>query len=210
MTGYSVDEIRDWNIEGLVQVYNELAKVTSDTNPIFYPIVEVEGTLYGFQPPSKMTVGEYIDLENLTKDIQKNFTDIVAILYRPIVDHKVNSLEFKIKNTWKYVYSNKPENLFKYYTVEKYDSDKRVEYAKGMLQFPANLALGALSFFLLSGTISLKNTQMSSHPDQKLMKKLKMKNLENQFQSIMAGSTHCTSFHKVPSYKSQVISQFSI
>jgi hypothetical protein len=206
MTGYSVDDIREWNIEGVIQVYKALGEVIANTNPIFQPIVEVEGVLYGYQPASKMKLGEYIDLDNLSKDIQKNLSDIVAILYRPIENHKLKSLEFKVKNTWKYIYSNQPENLFKYYTVEKYNSDNRKIKAPEMNDFPAALALGALSFFLLSGAQSLKSSQTFSHPNHKLRREMMMKNLENQFLNTMGGFTAFTNYHKVQSYKSQEIS----
>jgi hypothetical protein len=210
MTGYSIDDIREWNIEGLIQVYKALANVTADTNPIFYPVVEVEGKLYGFQPPSKMSVGEYIDLDNLSKDIQNNLPEIVAILYRPITEHKLSSLEYKLKNTWKYVYSNQPENLFKYYTISKYNSEQRKIDAREMENFPATLALGALSFFLLSATQSLKSSPIFSHPDHKLKTTKMMKSLERQYRNIMGGFTTSTNYHKVPSFKSQEISHSSI
>jgi len=206
MTEHSIDDIREWNIEGLVQVYKALGDVITDTKPIFYPIVEVDGILYGFQPASKMKLGEYIDLENLSKDIQKNLPEIIALLYRPIESHRLNSLEFKVKNTWKYIYSNQPENLFKYYTLEKYNVDVRKIKATDMNNFPAALALGAISFFLLSGAQSLKNSQTSSHPDRKLKREKMMNNLESQFLNIMDGSLHSMNYHKVPSYKSQEIS----
>ena len=206
MTGYSVDDIREWNIEGLVQVYKALGDIIADTKPIFYPIVEVEGVLYGFQPPSKMKLGEYIDLENLSANKQKNLPEIIALLYRPIESHRLKSLEFKIKNTWKYIYSNQPENLFKYYTLEKYDVDVRKIKSEEMKNFPAALALGAISFFLLSGAQSLKDIQTSSHPDRKLKREKMMKDLESQFLNIMDGYTHFMNYHKVPSYKSQEIS----
>lgn len=207
MTGYSTEEIRDWDINGLIQVYKALGDVMADTNPIFYPVVEVEGVLYGYQPTSKMKVGEYVDLENLAKDIQKNLYQIIALLFRPIESHELNSLTFKIKNTWKYVYSNQPENLFKYYTIEKYDSDKRKLDAEKMADFPAALALGALSFFLLSGAQSLKSSPIFSQTSRKSKREKMMNNLEYQFKNTMGGSTPFTNYHKVPSYKSQVISQ---
>jgi hypothetical protein len=209
MTGQPIDEIRQWNIDDLVTVYKALAEVQMDTKPEFYPILEVEGTLYGFQPISKMNVGEHMDLERLAKDPQKNMTEIIAILYRPISEHKLKSLEFKIKSNIKALVGGS-EHLFPYYTLEKYDATQRKIDAVKMNDFPASVALGAMSFFLLTGTISLKDSQISSHRDLKL----KMKKMENQvkqvFNSTTGGFTQYMSLHTLPSYKSQEINQFSI
>jgi hypothetical protein len=209
MTGYSVEDIRNWSIDGLVQVYKALAKVQLDTKAEFYPILEVEGTLYGFQPISKMNVGEHMDLERLAKEPQKNLTEIIAILYRPITEHKLKSLEFKVKSNIKALVGGN-EHLFPYYTVEKYDATQRRIDAIKMEDFPASVALGAMSFFLLTATNSLKSIQTSSQKDlKKLMKKMSLKT-KQVFNNTMDGSRQYTSLHTLPSYKSQVISQFSI
>ncbi len=209
MTGHSIEEIRQWGIDDLITVYKALAEVQLDTKAEFYPIVEVEGTLYGFQPVSKMNIGEHMDLERLAKDPQKNMTEIIAILYRPISEHKLKSLEFKVKSNIKALLGGS-EHLFPYYTVEKYDATQRRIDAEKMKDFPASVALGAMSFFLLTGTTSLKNSQTSSLQDLKS----KMKKMESQvklvFNSTTDGFTRYTSLHTLPSYKSQEISQFSI
>jgi hypothetical protein len=121
MTGHPVEEIRQWGIDDLVAVYKALAEVQLDTKAEFYPILEVEGTLYGFQPISKMTVGEHMDLEMLAKDPQKNLPEIIAILYRPIKEHKLKSLEFQVKSNIKALVGGS-EHLFPYYTLEPYDA----------------------------------------------------------------------------------------
>lgn len=209
MTGYPIEEIRQWNINDLVTVYKALAEVQLDTKPEFYPILEVEGTLYGFQPISKMTVGEHMDLETLAKDTHKNLSEIIAILYRPIKEHKLKSLEFKVKSNIKALVGGS-EHLFPYYTVEPYDSTQRKIDKEKMNDFPASVALGAMSFFLLTGGTSLKNSQTSSLQDQKLKMKQLLKNTRLVFNSTMDGSTRYMSLHTLPSYKSQEINQLSI
>jgi hypothetical protein len=209
MTGHSVEEIRQWNINDLVTVYKALVEVQLDTKPEFYPILEVEGQLYGFQPVSKMAVGEHMDLERLAKDTQKNLSEILAILYRPIKEHKLKSLEFKIKSNIKALVGGS-EHLFPYYTVESYDANQRKIDSIKMNDFPASVALGAMSFFLLSAGTSLRNSQMSSHQDQKLKMKQLMKSTKLVFNSTTDGFTQYMSLHTLPSYKSQEISQFSI
>jgi hypothetical protein len=209
MTGQPIDEIRQWNIDDLVTVYKALAEVQMDTKPEFYPILEVEGTLYGFQPISKMNVGEHMDLERLAKDPQKNMTEIIAILYRPISEHKLKSLEFKIKSNIKALVGGS-EHLFPYYTLEKYDATQRKIDAVKMNDFPASVALGAMSFFLLTGATSLKNSPISSHRDLK-SKMLEMnKSVKSVFKNTTDGFSRYTSLQTLPSYKSQEINQFSI
>jgi hypothetical protein len=208
MTGHPVEEIRQWGIDDLVTVYKALAEVQLDTKAEFYPILEVEGTLYGFQPISKMTVGEHMDLERLAKDPQKNLLEIVAILYRPISEHKLKSLEFKVKSNIKALVGGS-EHLFPYYTVEKYDANQRKIDSVKMNDFPASAALGAMSFFLLTAETSLKNSQTSSPQDQKLKMKA-MKKKASLFLSTTDGSSRYTSLQTLPSFKSQEINQFSI
>ena len=209
MTGYPVEEIRQWNIDNLVTVYKALAEVQMDTKAEFYPILEVEGTLYGFQPISKMTVGEHMDLEMLAKDPQKNLPEIIAILYRPIKEHKLKSLEFQVKSNIKALVGGS-EHLFPYYTLEPYDANQcKIDSVK-MNDFPANVALGAMSFFLLTGGVSLKSSQISSRRDLKQMMKKIEEEAKLAFNNTMGGSTQYTSLHTLPSYKSQEISQFSI
>jgi hypothetical protein len=210
MTDQSIDEIRQWGINDLFNVYKALAEVQLDTKPEFYPILEVEGVLYGFQPISKMNVGEHMDLERLAKEPKKNMTEIAAILYRPIKEHKLDSLEFQVKSNIKAIVG-KNEHIFPYYTVEKYDSTQRKIDAKKMVDFPASVALGAMSFFLLTGTQSLKNTQTSSLQtlSKKQMKNTLM-NLVQVFKNTTDGSIRFMSLQTLPSYKSQEIKAFSI
>lgn len=209
MTEHSIEEIRQWGIDDLVTVYKALTEVQLDTKPEFYPILEVEGVLYGFQPISKMTVGEHMDLERLAKDPQKNMTEIIAIFYRPIKEHKLHSLEFQVKSNIKALVGGN-EHLFPYYTLEPYDANQRRIDAVKMEDFPASVALGAYSFFLLTGEIFLKSSPTSSPQDLKLkMKKMKNK-VKLVFNNTMDGSLRYTSLRTLPSYRSQEISQFSI
>jgi PDZ domain-containing secreted protein len=79
-----------------------------------------------------------------------------------------------------------------------------------MNDFPASVALGAMSFFLLPAETSLKNSQTSSplnHKEQ--MKKMSQK-VKLVFNSTTGGSPQYTSLRTLPSYKSQEISQLSI
>tara|TARA_R110002073_G_scaffold30098_3_gene94305 strand:- start:1003 stop:1584 length:582 start_codon:yes stop_codon:yes gene_type:complete len=82
---------------------------------------------YGFVPNlSKISTGEYIDLETYTKEPVKNLHNIMSILYRPVT-HKVNER----------------------YTIENYNPD---EFKEELFKdCPMDIALSSLGFFLTLG-----------------------------------------------------------
>ena len=57
--------------------------------------------------------------------------------------------------------NNSVENVFDYYTIEEYNSDKRKEVEKDFLDFPVHILLGALGFFLGSASMYLANIAFS-------------------------------------------------
>ena len=122
ISSYDEDFIRSWDISSLQKVYLDIHNKITKTEPIFLPIFEFEGIRYGLQPITKMNAGEYIDLEKQLQD--GNVLDVISIIYRPIVKDRFNSFEWKIKNNIKFI-QGKSETLFKYYSVEDYDTEKR-------------------------------------------------------------------------------------
>ena len=107
---------------------------------------EINGTEYGFIPNlSKMSTGEFIDLENYLNSDNKQLHKIMAILYRPITN-KIGTL----------------------YDIEKYEgTDKHSDI---MLKVDATIILGAMVFFynLSNSLLHLTNTYI-----QKKMKAMK-------------------------------------
>jgi hypothetical protein len=82
---------------------------------------------YGFVPNlSKLSTGEYIDLETYCKEPIKNLHIIMSILYRKVT-RKVNTR----------------------YAIESYDPDEFKEEL--FKQCPMNIALSSLGFFLTLG-----------------------------------------------------------
>ena len=87
----------------------------------------LENEEYGFIPNlSKLTTGEYIDLETYCKDPINNLHIIMSILYRKIT--------FKRNNR---------------YAIENYDPDKFKEEI--FKDCPMDIALSSLGFFLTLG-----------------------------------------------------------
>ena len=203
LTSQTVDEIREWPVELIVKVYNELQTMLKELEPQFYPVIEWKGKLYGYQPMHKMNGGEYIDLTNLCKNTKDNLTEILAIMYRPVIENKLDSSKFFTKNVIK-AYGGKVENAFNYYTLEKYDSNKRKVAAEDMLDFPATIALGALTFFLGSKAISLKSLQTyfpTWEMIQMELKKQSKSKTKYRLANTTVGYLRSMSYLKLPSFR---------
>ena len=102
ISGYKEDVVSTWNVTNLFQIYKDLNSRINELEPVFLPIFEWEGTTWGFQPIHKMTGGEYIDLESRLKKGIGSLHEVLAILYRPIENHRFDGVEWKIKSNYKY------------------------------------------------------------------------------------------------------------
>jgi hypothetical protein len=111
--------------ESIKEASLKLAKLGEilQTEPKFVPTFKHNGVEYGFIPNfDKLTTGEFIDLDEYSKDKNK-IHNVMAILYRPI--------------TQKY------KNL---YQIEKYESS--IKYAETLKSASIEYYLGAMVFFL--------------------------------------------------------------
>jgi len=194
ISNYDEEFIRTWDISSLQKVYLDIHTKITTTEARFLPVFEFEGVQYGLQPISKMNAGEYIDLEKQLQD--SNVLDVISILYRPIVKDRFKSVEWKIKNDIKFL-QGKAETLFKYYTVEDYDTEKR-EWRKEIFKnLPMSIALGAYNFFLLIAIQSSNNFLQSSQQLNQTQKKMWTKGMEKVFKNISDGSSHSTTLQKM-------------
>ena len=191
------DELREVPPSNLVQIYSDLITKLLDFNNAFFPIFELNGVKYGFKSIAKMSLGEYVDLEMLAKKPLENIEEIMAILYRPIVKDKFNSFRWALEHGIN-VAKGQVEDIFKFYEIEKYDIEKRLDNAEVLKEMPAGFAIGALSFFLQVVSLSLKGTRTSSQKNlskQEIMKMAK----EMISPNIGGGLQLYTSSRKVPS-----------
>ena len=170
------------------------------------------GTIkYGFKPMSKMSLGEYIDIDNLVKDKLANVEQILSILYRPIKSHSIKGITFKTKSSLKLIFTkDKVEHLFPYYEVEEYDNEKRKLQAETFSDFPASVGLGALAFFLGVGNLSLADSLTSTLPNSKKQTKQMMRKEISAYKNIMGGSTRYMSWESLPSYQLGEKTTFSL
>ena len=122
----------------------ELNKLLSTEHELIQRF-EFEGTEYGFIPNlSKITAGEFIDLDNYLLEDDKQLHKICSILYRPVT-----------------------KSLSTLYEIEKYEGTDK--YSDIMKRVDCKVALGALVFFysLSKSLLSLSNTYI-----QKELKRL--------------------------------------
>lgn len=204
LTGESMETVRQWPIPFIIQLYAKLNELIANVEPEFYPVIEWEGKQYGYRPMHKMNLDEYVDVDMLIKDTDRNINDILAILYRPITKNRLHSNKWIAKQTFK-VLQGQVENGFDYYDVEKYDNIKREEIAPSYDNFPASIALGALGFFLGSNHLFSKNTESSFLQWELMMNEVKKKNskIQRALARTTVGYISSMNLLRVPSYKSQ-------
>lgn len=127
------------------QTMNDLNELLSTEFDLVHRF-EINNVEYGFIPNlSKITTGEFIDLDNYMSSDTKQLHKIASILYRPIT-----------------------KKLVTLYEIEKYEgTDKHSDI---MLKVDAKVILGALVFFynLSNSLLHLTNTYI-----QKQLKKTK-------------------------------------
>tara|TARA_R100001163_G_C5067288_1_gene206284 strand:+ start:4594 stop:5196 length:603 start_codon:yes stop_codon:yes gene_type:complete len=90
-------------------------------------IINFKGIEYGFIPNfSKLTTGEFVDLESYMKDSNESLNYIMSILYRPIVKRQG-----------------------KFYNIESYNPN--LETSEKFLDLPMTYVLSAFNFFFYLG-----------------------------------------------------------
>ena len=200
VTGEPFDDVMNWSITSIIDVYSKINKIVTKNNQTFHPIIEWKGQLYGFRNMSKMTLGEYVDLDNLTKDVDRNLTDILALLYRPVTRNEINTAKFIYKSTIKAL-KYEVENVFDYYDVEEYNTDKRKIKAPEFDEFPLDIALGAMAFFLGTKETSLNGILLSSHKAKMEKMKKTMSKTKHRLLVTTAGFLHSMNLQKPISYQ---------
>jgi hypothetical protein len=109
--------------------------------------IKFNGKNYGFIPNlSKITTGEFVDIEDYCKDTNKNLHKIMAILYREIENQKGDL-----------------------YNIKAYNPDEVNE--QEFKQLPMDITLGALDFFLSLGKDLLQNLNSYLMAQQKMLSK---------------------------------------
>ena len=119
------DLIKQLELKDVAVIMSKLSELQAKQDSSLKRVIEVEGKRYGFHPNlDNLTLGEYADIETFIKnDIEKNMPEVMAILYRPIVDEE-NDV----------------------YTIEAYDGNISIR-AEQMKKMSAEQVQSALLFF---------------------------------------------------------------
>lgn len=167
-----IEDVKKWDINEIRRLFNQIVEKLEEAKPKFHPIIEMDGVVYGFQPPSKMTLGEWIDFEELLKDATNNMEKIMSVLYRPIIKKRWKNPLWRTKYNWKTLILKQSTNPFDVYDVEKYDYHTCQEREDMMLDFPIQAGQGALGFFLVVGLNFLENSRTYLLPETHKMMKM--------------------------------------
>ena len=124
------DLIKQLEIKDVAVILSKVSQLQAKQNSSLKRIIEIDGKRYGFHPDlDSITLGEYADIETFIKmDIDKNMPELMAVLYRPIVEEK-NGV----------------------YTIEAYDGEISIR-AEEMKKMSAEQVQNALRFFFVLGT----------------------------------------------------------
>ena len=202
LTKTDLQTVRSWTGDDVVNITNRITDLLNETKPEFYPLIEFEGKTYGFSALSKMTLGEYVDLENLCKDINNNLSETMALMYREVTTNKFDTFKWKLNSRVKLALG-KTEDLFKYYKIKPYNSDNMPIDAEVFEQFPVKYLLGALFFFTLIRTEYLKNTLLYLTPNNEEITTIMNLEMVSLLQSIGGGLAQFMVSAKPISFQSQ-------
>ena len=90
--------------------------------------------------------------------MEGNLHKLAAVLYRPVTEHRFDSLKWAVKSKVKSL-KDSIENPFNYYTIEKFDSNNLEKRADVFKNLPVDIVLGGVSFFLSSASLYLNHIQ---------------------------------------------------
>jgi|TARA_R110002051_G_scaffold13152_1_gene44456 hypothetical protein len=142
------DLISQLELRDIVVMMGSISELQAKQDSSLKRIIEIEGKRYGFHPNlDEITLGEYADLEQFIKlGIEKHLPEIVAVLYRPIVEEN-NGV----------------------YTIAAYDGDISIR-AEEMKKMSAEQVQSALVFFYHFVSVLLMTSQSSLTTRLKEMK----------------------------------------
>lgn len=123
--------------EDIKQLYTKLSKLISlPINKQIIDKIDIGGVKYGFHSNlDEMTLGEFVDLDEYSKNGVDGIQYILSILYRPITEEKGNK-----------------------YNIEPYN-EKHIENARLFEELSIDVVNGVMVFFYHLGSELLKNSQ---------------------------------------------------
>tara|TARA_R100000742_G_C4268498_1_gene86880 strand:+ start:49 stop:651 length:603 start_codon:yes stop_codon:yes gene_type:complete len=118
--------IKQLELKDVALIMSKMGELQAQQDSSLKRVIEIEGKRYGFHPDlDSITLGEYADIETFIKnDIEKNLPELMAVLYRPIVQETEDGL----------------------YSIEAYDGDIRIR-TELMKKMSSEQVQSALVFF---------------------------------------------------------------
>ena len=122
--------IKQLELKDVAAIMGAISELQSKQDSSLKRIIEIEGKRYGYHPDlESISLGEWADLESLLKeDVEKNLPEIMAVLYREIVEETDSGI----------------------YTIKAYDGNISIR-AEQMKKMAAEQAQSALVFFYTFG-----------------------------------------------------------
>lgn len=147
------DLIRELELADIVALMSKISELQKKQDSSLKRKIEIDGKRYGFHPNlEEITLGEWSDIETfIKKDMEKNLPDIMAVLYRPIVEETDSGV----------------------YTIQAYDGNIAIR-AEQMKKMSAEQVQSALVFFYTFGK------ELSKTLPLYLMQKLKGMKMQSQ------------------------------
>lgn len=131
-----------FRLSDLQMVYNKLLSLTKQEEKLV-KFVNIEDEKYGFHPNlSNISTGEFVDIDTLCQDLNKNLDMIMAILYRKVTVEKSGK-----------------------YQIEAYGRDIESRANLFKEKMPANVVNGAILFFWTLGKDYLVSSITSSNQE---------------------------------------------
>jgi hypothetical protein len=132
--------VKELELSDVAFIMSKVSELQAAGDDSLKRIIEIEGKEYGFHPDlNSITLGEYADIEMFIKnDMEKNLPEMMAVLYRPIVEKK-NDI----------------------YTIEAYDGNISIR-AEEMKKMSGEQVQSALVFFWHLGKVFVKILQSFS------------------------------------------------
>lgn len=187
ISGEDRDEVLKLPKEQIDEISQALVRLFNDSQPKFWPIFEYENTLYGFQPLSKMTLGEWIDCDTYSKDWKNQLHNILAVCYRPIIKHNHKSWAWRTKYNLK-VWAGDSSSPFSVYDVEPYNTETAAVRSELFKELPMEIAQGALAFFLAIG-LKYSESIQTSLVQSEIEREAIMKNSNEIIQTLCSPTT---------------------
>jgi len=131
-----IDIIKRLKVKDIKTLYKRLSKLISvPVNKEVFDKIEIKGVKYGFHPNlDELTMGEFVDLEEQTKDGVDGFHNVLAILYRPITEEKGSK-----------------------YNIEPYN-ESHIKNASLFQELSIDVVNGVMVFFYRLGNKFIKNS----------------------------------------------------